>query len=85
MNTIDLLEMEQMGGKIRDTDDEYVGAEGRYDDKLMFCPRLGDNLQARFEKRVPAARRENLRPRYDYQPADRWRNSRSQSNRGHGI
>ena len=28
-----LLEMEQMGGKIRDTDDEYVGAEGRYDDK----------------------------------------------------
>jgi succinate dehydrogenase/fumarate reductase flavoprotein subunit len=37
-----LLEMEQMGGKIRDTDDEYVGAEGRYDDtKLMISPRYG--------------------------------------------
>lgn len=30
-----LLEMEQMGGKIRDTDDEYLGAEGR-DDKTSF-------------------------------------------------
>lgn len=37
-----LLEMEQMGGKIRDIDDEYLGAEGRYDDtKLMFSPRYG--------------------------------------------
>jgi hypothetical protein len=27
-----LLEMEQMGGKIRDTENEYAGAEGR-DDK----------------------------------------------------
>ena len=37
-----LLEMEQMGGKIRDTDDEYVGAEGRYDDtKFMISPRYG--------------------------------------------
>jgi succinate dehydrogenase/fumarate reductase flavoprotein subunit len=36
-----LLEMEQMGGKIRDTGDEYVGAEGRYDDtKFMFSPRF---------------------------------------------
>ena len=35
-----LLEMEQMGGKIRDTDDEYLGVEGRYDEtKLMFSPR----------------------------------------------
>ena len=35
-----LLEMEQMGGKIRDTDDEYIGAEGRDDEtKLMFSPR----------------------------------------------
>jgi succinate dehydrogenase/fumarate reductase flavoprotein subunit len=35
-----LLEMEQMGGKIRDTKDEYIGAEGR-DDKtrLMISPR----------------------------------------------
>jgi succinate dehydrogenase/fumarate reductase flavoprotein subunit len=39
-----LLEMEQMGGKIRDTDDEYVGAEGRYDDtKFMFSPRYSPN------------------------------------------
>ena len=34
-----LVELEQMGGKIRDVDDEYVGAEGRYDDtKFMFSP-----------------------------------------------
>ena len=37
-----LLEMEQMGGKIRDTDDEYVGVEGRDDEtKLMVSPRYG--------------------------------------------
>ena len=35
-----LLEMEQMGGKIRDTDDEFLGVEGRDDKtKLMFSPR----------------------------------------------
>ncbi len=35
-----LLEMEQMGGQIRDINDEYVGAEGRYDDtKFMISPR----------------------------------------------
>ena len=35
-----LLEMEQMGGKIRDTGDEYLGAEGRDDKtKLMISPR----------------------------------------------
>jgi succinate dehydrogenase/fumarate reductase flavoprotein subunit len=35
-----LLEMEQMGGKIRDTEDEYVGAIGRDDKtKLMISPR----------------------------------------------
>ena len=35
-----LLEMEQMGGKIRDTEDEYEGAEGRDDKtKLMISPR----------------------------------------------
>ncbi len=35
-----LLEMEQMGGKIRDTGDEYVGAEGRDDKtKFMISPR----------------------------------------------
>jgi len=37
-----LLEMEQMGGKIRDTDDEYVGAEGRDNKtKFMISPRYG--------------------------------------------
>jgi succinate dehydrogenase/fumarate reductase flavoprotein subunit len=35
-----LLEMEQMGGKIRDTKDEYVGAIGRDEkSKLMISPR----------------------------------------------
>jgi len=35
-----LLEMEQMGGKIRDTKDEYKGAEGRdAKTKLMISPR----------------------------------------------
>ena len=39
-----LQEMEQMGGKIRDTDDEFVGAEGRDDaTKLMISPRYGRN------------------------------------------
>jgi len=39
-----LLEMEQMGGKIRDVDDEYKGAEGRYDDtKFMLSPRVSPN------------------------------------------
>ena len=35
-----LLEMEQMGGKIRDTSDEYVGAKGRDEKtKIMISPR----------------------------------------------
>jgi len=35
-----LLEMEQMGGKIRDTEDKYIGAEGRDDaSKIMISPR----------------------------------------------
>ncbi|MFC1901154.1 FAD-dependent oxidoreductase [Chloroflexota bacterium] len=37
-----LQEMEQMGGKIRDIDDEYVGAMGRDEEtKLMISPRYG--------------------------------------------
>ena len=37
-----LLEMEQMGGKIRDTDDDFVGAEGRDEaTKFMISPRYG--------------------------------------------
>jgi succinate dehydrogenase/fumarate reductase flavoprotein subunit len=35
-----LQEMEMMGGKIRDTEDEYLGAEGRDDvSKIMISPR----------------------------------------------
>jgi succinate dehydrogenase/fumarate reductase flavoprotein subunit len=35
-----LLELEQIGGKIRDTDDEYVGAQGRDEKtKFMISPR----------------------------------------------
>ncbi|MBN1692411.1 MAG: FAD-binding protein [Dehalococcoidales bacterium] len=47
-----LQEMEQMGGKIRDTDDEYIGAEGRYDDKLMFSPRMSPNHATEVTVRV---------------------------------
>jgi succinate dehydrogenase/fumarate reductase flavoprotein subunit len=47
-----LLEMEQMGGKIRDVDDEYVGAEGRYDDKFMFSPRMSPNHATEVTIRV---------------------------------
>jgi succinate dehydrogenase/fumarate reductase flavoprotein subunit len=37
-----LLELEQMGGKIRDTDDEYLGAQGRDEKtKFMISPRYG--------------------------------------------
>ena len=37
-----LLELEQIGGKIRDTDDEFVGAEGRDEKtKFMISPRYG--------------------------------------------
>ncbi len=54
-----LLEMEQMGGKIRDTGDEYLGAEGRDDEtKFMNSPRytrvhsygLGDTQASTFNK-----------------------------------
>jgi succinate dehydrogenase/fumarate reductase flavoprotein subunit len=47
-----LQEMERMGGKIRDTDDEWVGAEGRYDDKLMFSPRMSPNHATEVTIRV---------------------------------
>jgi succinate dehydrogenase/fumarate reductase flavoprotein subunit len=47
-----LLEMEQIGGKIRDTDDEYLGAEGRYDDKLMFSPRMSPDHATEVTIRV---------------------------------
>jgi succinate dehydrogenase/fumarate reductase flavoprotein subunit len=62
-----LLEMEQMGGKIRDTDDEYLGAEGRYDDKIMFSPRMSPNHATEVTVRVwgttfkPALKKECLR------------------------
>ncbi len=47
-----LLEMEQMGGKIRDTNDEYLGAQGRYDDKIMFSPRMSPNNTTEVTVRV---------------------------------
>jgi succinate dehydrogenase/fumarate reductase flavoprotein subunit len=47
-----LLEMEQMGGKIRDVDDEYLGAEGRYDDKIMFSPRMSPDHATEVTIRV---------------------------------
>lgn len=48
-----LLELEQMGGKVRDTDDAYVGAEGRHDDtKLMLCPRRSPNHSTETVLRV---------------------------------
>jgi hypothetical protein len=36
----------------RDTDDEYVGAEGRYDDKMMFSPRMSPNHATEVTIRV---------------------------------
>ncbi|MGD9142418.1 MAG: FAD-binding protein, partial [Dehalococcoidia bacterium] len=39
-------------GKIRDTDDEYVGAEGRYEDKLMFSPRMSPDHATEVTVRV---------------------------------
>ncbi len=48
-----LLEMEQMGGKIRDVEDEYVGVEGRYNDtKFMISPRLSPNHSTEVTIRV---------------------------------
>jgi succinate dehydrogenase/fumarate reductase flavoprotein subunit len=48
-----LLELEQMGGQIRDVHDEYVGAEGRYDDtKFMFSPRTSPNHETEIVLRV---------------------------------
>jgi succinate dehydrogenase/fumarate reductase flavoprotein subunit len=48
-----LLELEQMGGQIRDVHDEYVGAEGRYDDtKFMISPRTSPNHETELVLRV---------------------------------
>ena len=48
-----LLELEQMGGQIRDINDEYVGAEGRYDDtRFMFSPRTNPNHTTELVLRV---------------------------------
>jgi succinate dehydrogenase/fumarate reductase flavoprotein subunit len=48
-----LLELEQMGGHIRDINDEYVGAEGRYDEtKFMFSPRTNPNHETELVLRV---------------------------------
>ena len=48
-----LLELEQMGGQIRDVHDEYIGAEGRYDDtRFMFSPRTNPDHQTNLVLRV---------------------------------
>lgn len=48
-----LLEMEHMGGKIRDSKDEYLGAEGRYDDtKIMISPRASANHSTEVTIRI---------------------------------
>jgi succinate dehydrogenase/fumarate reductase flavoprotein subunit len=48
-----LLELEKMGGKIRDAENQYAGAEGR-DEKtrLMFSPRMNPNHQTNVVLRV---------------------------------
>ncbi len=65
-----LLEMEQMGGKIRDTDDEYVGAQGRDEKtKFMISPRYGithsyawvdESLKGKVLKSNPDGKRNNV-------------------------
>jgi succinate dehydrogenase/fumarate reductase flavoprotein subunit len=47
-----LLEMEQIGGKIRDTEGEYKGAQGRYDDGIMFSPRMSPDNTTEVTVRV---------------------------------
>jgi succinate dehydrogenase/fumarate reductase flavoprotein subunit len=63
-----LIELENMGGKIRDTEDKYKGAEGRDDKtKFMISPRYNYNHETNTVVRVwgstfkPALRREALR------------------------
>ncbi|UCC16589.1 MAG: FAD-binding protein [Dehalococcoidales bacterium] len=60
-----LLELEQMGGKIRDTEDEWKGAEGRDEEtKFMFSPRNNAFHETNFVFRIwgttfkPALRKE---------------------------
>jgi succinate dehydrogenase/fumarate reductase flavoprotein subunit len=48
-----LLELEQMGGQIRDIHDEYLGVEGRYNDtKFMLSPRTSPNHETELVLRV---------------------------------
>jgi succinate dehydrogenase/fumarate reductase flavoprotein subunit len=63
-----LIELENMGGKVRDTEDKYKGAEGRDDKtKFMISPRYNYNHETNTVIRVwgstfkPALRREALR------------------------
>jgi len=65
-----LLELEQMGGKIRDTDDEYVGAQGRDEKtKFMISPRYGiihsyawvdETVKGKVLKSNPEGKRNNV-------------------------
>jgi hypothetical protein len=63
-----LLELEQMGGKIRDTEDEWTGAEGRDEKtKFMFSPRTNAFHESNVVFRIwgttfkPVLRKECLR------------------------
>ena len=48
-----LLELEKMGGRVRDTDDEYKGAEGRDEKtKFMFSPRYNPHHDTNIVIRV---------------------------------
>jgi succinate dehydrogenase/fumarate reductase flavoprotein subunit len=48
-----LLELEKMGGKVRDYDDEYKGAEGRDDEtKFMVSPRYNPNHETNLVLRI---------------------------------
>jgi succinate dehydrogenase/fumarate reductase flavoprotein subunit len=65
-----LLELEQMGGKIRDADDEYVGAQGRDEKtKFMISPRYGiihsyawvdETVKGKVLKSNPEGKRNNV-------------------------
>jgi len=65
-----LLELEQMGAKVRDTDDEYVGAQGRDEKtKFMISPRYGiihsyawvdESVKGKVLKSNPEGKRNNV-------------------------
>ena len=79
-----LLEMEKMGGKIRDTDDKFKGSEGRDEKtKFMISPRynpfhdtnvviriFGTTFKPALERECRAPGSKNIRPGDGYQSPD---------------